>query len=204
MTTGPTRTAIKLCGDKGMRERSIGFVWGYLPTVDEQSEAAKHLGFTRRFSLAVNRYPDSGPGVYEVSFDAELVLGVFGLLLPLFPHDTLTAVDDAGGSHSDLTAACHVCPENGEQESFASATLAQAGTPTCYIEHEPYGSCGGPHPYHDAYVYAFYSTGISRQQVQDALFSFCSANGVTLADVITGSRNPVRASWYRRMLALIQ
>lgn len=187
-----------------MREKTIGFVWGYLPAIDEQSEAEEHLGLTQRFSLAFNRYPDSNPGLYEMAFDAELVLGVFAVMLPLFPHDVLTAVDHAGASHSDLASACRVDPENGERESFGSVTLAQGGSPTCYIEHEDYGSCGGPHPYHDAYVYAFYCKAVDREPVQDALCSYCSAHRVILADVISGCPTPVRGPWYRRILALIQ
>lgn len=186
-----------------MRERTLGFVWGYLPEIDIQSDAAKRLGFMQRFSLAFNRYPDSGPGFYEIAFDPLLVLGVFNVLLPLFSYDLLMAVDDIGASHSNLATACRVDPEYGEQESFVSATLLRSGSPTCYIEHEPYCSCGGPHPYHDAYVYAFYCKAIERQPVQDALVLYCSVNRAILADVISGCPTPVRAPWYRRILALI-
>ena len=187
-----------------MRERTIGFVWGYLFGIDEQSEAAKRIGLMQRFSLAFNSYPDSGPGLYETAFDAELILGVFGVLLPLFSYDVLKVVDDLGASHSDLATACRIDPEDRQQESFASATLAQGGSATCYIEYAAYNRCGGPDPYHDAYVYGFYCKAIERQPVQDALFSFCSENGVILSDVISGRPIPVRAPWYRRILALMK
>lgn len=183
-----------------MLKRTIGFVWGYLPSIDVQSEVATNLRLEHRFTLAINRYPDSTPGLSEISFDADLVLGVLAELLPLFPHDTLTAVNDVGASHLDLATSCRTDLEDGARESFTSVTLSQDGIPTCYVEHEAYERCGGPHPYHDAYVYAFYSKGIERRLVQDALFSFCAANGVILSDVISGSPTPVRTPWYRRML----
>ena len=42
-----------------MAERTVGWVWGYLPGIDRRSEAATRLGLHHRFSLAFNRYPDS-------------------------------------------------------------------------------------------------------------------------------------------------
>jgi hypothetical protein len=187
-----------------MQDRTIGFVWGYLPWVDRRSETAEELGLQQRFSIATNRYPDSAPGLYETVFDLDLVLGMCAALLALFPHDTLRAVDWVGGTHLGLPAACLADPEDGGYDSFSSAVLLRDGRPKCYIEYEAYDSCGGPHPYHDAYVYAFYSAGVERGLLQDALFAFCSEKGVIMTDIISGGPNPVRRPWLRRLMASLR
>jgi len=179
--------------------RTVGFVWGYLPGVDVQSETARRHGLLQRFSLAFNRYPDSAPGCYDIVFDEELIVGTVQALLRLFPHDGLVAADCNADPHDGIEDAMLVDAESGEKETFGSVTLTRRNEPVCYVEHEAYQSCGGPAPYHDAFVYAFYCTEIERPTVQKALLSYSVDNDIMISDIVTGSPHPVKPSLLRRL-----
>lgn len=184
-----------------MASSTIGFVWGYLPGIDTQSQPAIEAGLPQRFSLAFNRYPDSGPGFYVTEFDRDLIVGTMNCLLQIFSYDSLVAEDLKGESHSSLPEACLTDEENGGYDSFNTIRLAKDDTLVCYVEHEAYESCGGPHPYHDAYVYAFYCGYIERSAVQNVLFAHASGNDILVLDVISGAQQPIKPSWWRRKLS---
>jgi len=179
---------------------TIGVVWGYLPDIDVRSNAATTAGLMQRFSVAFDRYPGSAPGCYVISFNRDLVIGVLSSLLQLFPHDTLVATDSEGREHASLADACRYDAEHECWEPIAAIRLADGETTVCYVEHEPYESAGGPHPYHDAFVYAFYCSDMERNVVQKTLFEHAIDNEITVLDVCSGAPEPVTRSRFRRFL----
>lgn len=50
---------------------NLGIVWGYLPNIDEEALVAKKAGLHQRVRLALNRYPDEAPGMFEIVFDKD-------------------------------------------------------------------------------------------------------------------------------------
>lgn len=182
---------------------SIGFVWGYLPGVDGRGHAASGAGLLQRFSVIFDRYPDSCPGVFVTEFKKDQYLGVLQELIRLFQHDSIIAVDSNGEEHTSLEKACLFDPNSNEWYSLWEIRLMQHGVMSCYVEHEPYYLAGGPNPYHDAYVYAFYSKGLDRHDVQTKLFSYANKNNMEIVDVITGCSDP-RRSWLKKLMDKIR
>ncbi len=183
---------------------TIGFVWGYLLDIDVRSNAATTAGLLQRFSVAFDRYPDSGPACYVIHFNRDLVLGVLSSLLHLFSHDTVVAIDSEGREYASLADACHYDAEEECWEPIAAIRLADGETTVCYVEHEPYELAGGPHPYHDAFVYAFYCSNMDRNVVQKALFAHAIENDITVLDVCSGAPEPVTRSRFRWFLDWIR
>lgn len=176
---------------------TMSFVWGYLPGVDVCSDVATKAGLLQRFSLAFSSYSDFAP---EMTLNRDLVVGTLNDLLQLFPHDGLVATDRDGAVHASLEEACLCDAETKDWDPIQSVRVSQGDQMTCYVEHEPYQDVGGPSPYHDAFVYAFYCRTIDRSTVQDALFLHAVHSKALILEVISGATRPMKSSWWRRLL----
>ncbi len=183
---------------------TLGFVWGYLPEIDVRSSAAIKAGLLQRFSVALAYYPDGVLSCCEIRFNSDLVIGVLSSLLQLFPHDTLVATDSEGKEHALLNDACQYDAENDDWKPIETIRLSAGETTVCYVEHEAYQLVGGPNPYHDAYVYAFYCRDMERNVVQKALFEHAIENDLTVLEVCSGAPEPVASSRLRKFLNWIR
>ena len=64
-------------------QKTIVFVWGYIPKIDTLSTVAAGYDLKQRFSLVFNRYPDTAPSVYEIIFDKDLIVSTIEKLLEI-------------------------------------------------------------------------------------------------------------------------
>lgn len=183
-----------------MGSGTINFVWGYLPYIDIRSDVATEACLMRRFSIAFDRYPDSAPGIYIIKFNKDIVVGVLSELFKLFAYDSLIATDWQGKTHRSLDEACLFDVEEDSWDPVMSIRLLKKGVIVCYVEHEAYQTHGGPHPYHDAFVYAYYFNELDRDIVQKTLFSYAISNNITILDVCSGYHEPIRRPWHKRFL----
>jgi len=182
-----------------MGPATIGFVWGYLPYIDIRSKIATEACLKERFSIAFDRYPDSGPRVYNIEFNKDIIVGVLAELLKLFDYDSLIATDWENKHHSSVNQACLYDAEDESWYPLTSIRLLKNGVTVCYVEHEAYQTCGGPHPYHDAFVYAFYFNGLDRSHVQKTLSAYAISNNITILDMLSGCKIPIKRPWYKEL-----
>lgn len=146
--------------------KNLGIVWGYLPDIDEQAAVAKEAYLHQRLSLVLNRYPDTAPGVFEIFFDKEFLRQILVPVLHTITYDRVEACDWFEGRHSTVDEAFVIDSESHEVQTFRWVKCFAQDRLVCYIEHEDYENWGGPHPYHDAFVYAIYLHDIERLSFQ--------------------------------------
>ena len=186
--------------------KNIGIVWGYLPNIDKESPVAEAAQLHQRFSIVVNRYPDTAPGTFDIEFNKDLAQHLFRPLLQYLEHDRMEACDYFDKIHQTFDDALIFDEESKEDKTFKWIKLFQNEELICYIEHEDYENWGGPHPYHDAFVYALYLQYIERIAFQRLLFQAIIKHDITVTEIISGlletpapPENPP-TRWWERLL----
>ena len=152
---------------------------------------AAERGLNHRFSLILKHYAwdECGKSFDQVIFFdlLELVLGWIGCeSLAITTRDTRTfgfgSVRELAEHYSRLPA------ESGEPFAYAEARVGE--TVRCLVETEFWNQVGGPMPYSDEYVFAFYVSTYDRSQLQKMIVRRCVELDVPISELRQGCISP--------------
>jgi hypothetical protein len=125
-------------------------------------------------------------------------------VLHTITYDRVEACDWLADIHSTVDEACVIDRVSHEMQTFRWVKLFAQEALVCYIEHEAYEHWGGPHPYHDAFVYAIYLREIERLSFQQLFLRAALEHEILLTDVVSGAKTPstTRQGWLRKILRI--
>ncbi len=169
---------------------SLGLVVGYLYDIDGISpQEAVHAQLPRRFSLILNAYAWDEDGK---NFDLDLLFDLLSYLLDWIGYDTLTVMTEESQTRTyptvdELKTYYQQVPiEKGDP--FTSLRAVRRGRVTCLIETEFYNRVGGPMPYHDQYVFAFYVSDYRPDELQMLIVRRCAELEIPISEIRQGGR----------------
>jgi hypothetical protein len=186
----------------GPETPTVGLVVGYLFDVDQANAEAQRLQLSARFSLILNAYASDEVGK---SFDLELLASLLVRVLGWVGVDSLSVTtDDAQTLSFPSVEALRQYYQGlpAETEPFALLRALEHDRVKCLVETEPYALAGGPMPYHDQWVFAFYVANYERTELQKLILRLCVELDVPMSEIRQGSVHPqfTLATRLRRML----
>jgi hypothetical protein len=185
-----------------MTDRALRMVVGYVSRVDALPREARALGFASRIALVLDAFRSDK---VDLHFDVDLyaaLLDVIGqalgsnqMSLRLRSRETV----EADGA-LDVKRRLEEFPEL-MRGPVPTILLKRDGLTVGLVESVLWANVGGPHPYHDSYTMAVYSSEDIAERLEPMVRSRCEREGAELTEVVRASPTPQPRGIMSRVLA---